>query len=496
MEVVLLSTKSTFELIMPALFPFHGRRFYADQFERLFRKPKASLVVVQGRRRIGKSAFVTHCGQTYAQHFLKFEGLGPREGGGVVEQLAAFAEQLAAQTKLPRMTLESWPQAFQLLATMLPTQGRVVLLFDEISWMASGDKDFAGHLKIAWDNLFGTRQNLVVVLCGSVSSWIEENVLKNTGFVGRTTWVFTLPPMPLPECVPFWRGKAARISTLEKIKTLAVTGGVPRYLEEIDPGQTAEQNIHRLCFDAGGLLFREFEDLFSSVFNRRAERYREICKALCGPAKTLTELSNDLKIGRGGILSEALAELESAGFITADLPFSPLGGVEKRIAKYRLSDNYTRFYLRYVAPEKRRIAGGLYRQRALETLPQWDTIMGFQFENLVLTNREPLLRHIGLANTPILNAGPYFQGKTLRTEGCQIDMLLRTKKSLYVVEIKLRDRILPTCMADVQEKIRRLKLPKGTPCRSVLVYHGALDASIPDEDYFDYLVPFERLFEA
>ncbi|MDH4475457.1 MAG: hypothetical protein QE274_03205, partial [Verrucomicrobiaceae bacterium] len=86
---------------MPALFPFHGRRYYADQFERLFRKPKASLVVVQGRRRIGKSAFVTHCGQTYAQHFLKFEGLGPREGGGVVEQLAAFAEQLAAQTKLP-----------------------------------------------------------------------------------------------------------------------------------------------------------------------------------------------------------------------------------------------------------------------------------------------------------------------------------------------------------------------------------------------------------
>ncbi|HBJ83079.1 MAG TPA: ATPase [Verrucomicrobiales bacterium] len=481
---------------MPALFPFHGRRFYADQFERLFRKPKASLVVVQGRRRIGKSAFVTHCGQTYADHFLKFEGLGPREDGGVAEQLAAFAEQLAAQTKLPRMTLETWPQALQILATALPTTGKVVLLLDEISWMAAGDKDFAGHLKIAWDNLFSTRQNLVVVLCGSVSSWIEENLLKSTGFVGRTSWVFTLPPMPLPECVPFWRGKAARISTLEKIKTLAVTGGVPRYLEEIDPAQTAEQNIHRLCFDAGGLLFREFEDLFSSVFNRRADRYRDICHALSGPAKTLTELSKQLKIGRGGIITEALTELESAGFITADLPFSPLGGTEKRIAKYRLSDNYTRFYLRYVAPEKKRIAGGLYRQRALETLPQWDSIMGLQFENLVLTNRDPLLRHIDLANTPILNAGPYFQGKTLRTEACQIDMLLRTKKSLYVIEIKLRDKIPPACITDVQEKIRRLKLPKGTPCRTVLVYHGELDASIPDEDYFDYLVPFERLFEA
>ena len=89
---------------MPAIAPFHGRQFYADQFERLNRKPKASLVVVQGRRRIGKSAFVTHCGRTFAEHFLKFEGLGPREGGGAAEQLAAFAEQLAAQTKLPRVT--------------------------------------------------------------------------------------------------------------------------------------------------------------------------------------------------------------------------------------------------------------------------------------------------------------------------------------------------------------------------------------------------------
>ncbi len=482
--------------LMPDLFPFHGRRFYADQFAQLLRRTKPSLVVVQGRRRIGKSAFVTHCGRTYADHFLKFEGLGPREGIGLPEQLRAFAEQLAAQTKLPRVTLESWPQAFQMLSTALPAKGKVVLLLDEISWMAAGDKDFAGHLKIAWDNLFSARKDLVVVLCGSVSSWIEANLLRSAGFVGRCSWVFTLPPMPLPECIPFWRGKAPRISTLEKIKTLAVTGGVPRYLEEINPAQTAEQNIHRLCFDPGGLLYREFDDLFSSVFNRRADRYREICRALSGPARTMTELTKHLDIGRGGIVTEALTELESAGFIISDLPFSPSGGTEKRVAKYRLSDNYTRFYLRYVEPERKRIAKGLYRQRALETLPQWDTIMGLQFENLVLANRDPLLRLIDLSNTPMLNAAPYFQGKTLRTEPCQIDLLLRTRKSLYVVEIKLRTRIDHGCIADVQEKIRRLKLPKGTPCRTVLVYHGELDPGVPDEDYFDYLVPFERLFEA
>ena len=394
------------------------------------------------------------------------------------------------------MTLENWSQAFQLLATALPAKGKIVLLLDEISWMAAGDKDFAGHLKIAWDNFFSLRPNLVVVLCGSMSSWIESNLLKSAGFVGRCSWVFTLPPMPLPECIPFWRGKAARINTLEKIKTLAVTGGVPRYLEEIDPSLTAEQNIHRLCFDPGGLLFREFDDLFSSVFNRRADRYREICRALSGPVKTLTEITDILKVERGGIVSEALNELESAGFITSDTPFSPIGGAEKRSPKFRLSDNYTRFYLRYVEPEHQRITKGLYRQRTLETMPGWDTIMGLQFENLVISNRDSLLRLIGLGSTPILNAAPYFQTKTQRTEACQIDFLVRTKKSLYVIEIKLREHIAQNCVEEVQEKIRRLKLPKGTPCRTALVYHGELDAGIVDEDYFDYLVPFERLFEA
>jgi hypothetical protein len=188
-------------------------------------------------------------------------------------------------------------------------------------------------------------------------------------------------------------------------------------------------------------------------------------------------------------------ELENSGFITADLPFSPLEGAEKRSAKYRLSDNYTRFYLRYVEPARKRIAKGLHRQRALETLPEWDTLMGLQFENLVIGNRDSLLRHIGLKNTPILNSGPYFQNKTARMQACQIDLMLRTKKNLYVVEIKLRQRITPSCIEEVQEKVRRLKLPKGTPCRTVLVYQGELDAGVVAEDYFDYLVPFEKLFE-
>jgi hypothetical protein len=81
------------------------------------------------------------------------EGLAPREHIGRREQLEAFTESLAAQTKAPKITLDSWPQAFKLLASLLPSSGSTVLLLDEISWMAIGAPDFAGHLKTAWDNL-------------------------------------------------------------------------------------------------------------------------------------------------------------------------------------------------------------------------------------------------------------------------------------------------------------------------------------------------------
>ena len=110
------------------------------------------------------------------------------------------------------------------------------MLLDQISWMAIGDPDFAGHFNTAWDNLFSRHPRLIVVLCGSVSSWIQKNIRNSTGFVGRCSWQFRLQPLPLSACNEFWKGKT--VNAAEKLKVLCVTGGVPRYLEEIDPAQT------------------------------------------------------------------------------------------------------------------------------------------------------------------------------------------------------------------------------------------------------------------
>jgi AAA+ ATPase superfamily predicted ATPase len=154
---------------------FIGREPEIEHFGQFLKKKTASLIVCQGRRRIGKSTLFRHCAEA-ADHFLLFEGLPPRDKIGKQNQLEAFAERIAAQTKAPKVDLPSWPQAFQLLDSVLPATGSTVLLLDEISWMATGDPDFPGYLKSAWDNLFSQRARLIVVLCGSVSSWIQANL--------------------------------------------------------------------------------------------------------------------------------------------------------------------------------------------------------------------------------------------------------------------------------------------------------------------------------
>ncbi|MFT5467635.1 MAG: AAA+ ATPase superfamily predicted ATPase [Verrucomicrobiales bacterium] len=475
--------------------PFLGRERESHEFQQLLDRTDATLVTCQGRRRIGKSRFIHTCAKK-ADHFYAFMGLPPREGITKQSQLDAFSEQIADQTKAPRVPLDSWYTAFRLLDSQLPGKGKIVILLDEISWLAIGDPDFSGHLKTAWDTLFSHHSRLMLVLCGSVSSWIEKNVLNNTGFVGRCTWQFKLAPLPLPKCHEFWGRRKSRVSSAEKLRMLAVTGGVPRYLEEIDPKLSAEQNIEKLCFNSSGLLFNEFNQIFHDIFNRKAPAYREIVRALVTGRGSVSKLSKSLKRIRGGTLSSALTELEQSGFIRKDVSFDPETAKPRpRAVRYRLSDNYLRFYLRYIEPVRSQIESGLYQQAPVETFRAWDTIMGLQFENLILENLPAMLAIAGLDKTPMLNAGPFYQAATKRKKGCQIDLMLRSRQSLYIFEIKFRKRIQKSVIGDVQRKVDNLSPSRSLAIRTGLIYEGTLDSEIEKSDYFDYLIPFDAFLK-
>jgi hypothetical protein len=473
---------------------FLGRDNELKKLEDLFVRPGASLAICRGRRRIGKSTLIHQFGAN-STRYLRFQGLAPREGMEEKDQLDSFGDQLFRQTGLPKVAIESWPQAFSLLAYQIGSEKTIVLL-DEISWMAMREPDFAGYLKNAWDLEFKSKPRLVMVLCGSVSSWIEENILNNTGFVGRVSLTITLDELPLPVCNEFWKKNKDHIAAGEKLKILAVTGGVPRYLEEIRPSLSAEENIRRLCFTKEGLLFSEFDQIFHDIFSKRADTYRDIAGALVSGSKPLHEIGRQIGWKRGGHLTEYLHDLELSGFIARDMVYSPKTARASRIARYRLSDNYVRFYLKYVFPHAANIRKGIYETVALDEIIAWDIILGLQFENLVLNNVTILLPILGIQPSVVLSISPYFQRAKIRTRACQIDLLIHTRHSLYVCEMKTGARIGREVIDEVREKVTRLERPRGLSVRTVLMYEGELDPAVARQGYFDKIVSFGDLLVA
>lgn len=243
--------------------PFYGRRDELRILEHELKKQSSSLVVIRGRRRIGKSRLIEEFGKDL--NTLYFIGFPINEKTTIESQRNEFALQMAHALKMPTIKSEDWSELFWHLGQQTAKK-QWLLVLDEISWIGSKDPDFLGKLKNAWDMYFSKNPKLMLILCGSVSTWIERNILSHTGFLGRVSVDLVLEELPLTECIQFWGKNKDRIASYEIFKVLSVTGGVPKYLEEIIPTKTAEENIYHLCFRSEGLLFREFEQIFSDLF--------------------------------------------------------------------------------------------------------------------------------------------------------------------------------------------------------------------------------------
>jgi AAA+ ATPase superfamily predicted ATPase len=466
---------------------FIGRQEEIKELLDLSKKKSTSFIVVRGRRRIGKSRLIKEFGK-YFDKFYSFAGLAPVEGITARDQLEEFSRQIAQQFKAPYARYDDWSDALWAVGERVKT-GKILLLFDEISWMGMNEPTFLSKIKHFWDNHLQKNDQLIFVVCGSASAWIEKNILSSTGFVGRISYTLTLEELPLSDCKQFW---PKNISAYEKLKLLSVTGGVPKYLEEINPKYSAEENIKRLCFTRGAFLVEEFRQIFSDLFLRDSPFYKKIIEVLVTGSKERNEICEILKIDPGGRISEYLAELELAGFIARDYAWNIKLGTDSKLSRYRLSDNYLRFYLRYIDKNLTKINRSGFRFKSLVSLPEWHAIMGLQFENLVLNNKRLVHQALSIAQDEIISENPFYQRSIRRSPGCQIDYLIQTKfNTLYVCEIKFSKHAVDTSVInEVQKKIDALRYPKGYSCRPVLIHVNSVTEDVVDSDFFAEIIDF------
>jgi len=473
---------------------FIGREKELAVLQSLQKKETASLACITGRRRIGKSYLIQKFAQSF-QFYTEIQGLGPHSNfHSKKDQLAHFATELSHQFNIKKQHYEDWDDAFIHLSEVT-SKGEHLVLLDEISWMAKDDPLFSAKIKSAWDSRLKKNPKLILVLCGSVSSWIEENILKNTNFEGRVSLQINLKELPIEDCLPFLDKS---IGPYELMTILSITGGVPKYLEEFYKKGVSNKQIAEFCFSESGLLFNDFEKIFAEIFTRKSKTYERIIRACLYKKLSPLELSRKCKIEYNSDFLHHLHHLELSGFVSRDYYFKPENNQPSKFSHIRLKDNYLRFYLKIIEPLKLKIQTGAKKIDGLTELKNLESIMGYQFENILLANRERIHQLLNITASEINSSSPYVQKKTATNKGaCQIDLLIHTNLDVfYLCEFKCQKRISKSIISETEKKVNMIKVPRRSSVKPVLIYLGELE---PDheseiEDYFYKCIPFERIY--
>jgi AAA+ ATPase superfamily predicted ATPase len=419
------------------------------------------------------------------QKFWSFAGLAPEKGISAQAQRDHFARTLAQMLKIPPLTFQDWSDAFEHLS--LHINPGDIILFDEISWMGAKDPTFIPKLKAWWDK---QTIHMLLVFCGSVSTWIQENILKSTAFLGRVHLTLSLEPLSIPESADFLRALGMQLSAYDMYKLLSVVGGIPWYLEQFNPTLTADDNLKQLAFEKNSLLVTEFDRIFHDLFNSKGVTYKKILYSLKDGVRTLSEIRQSLDFTHSGTLSQMMDHLIVAGFVMKQSLWSFKTCRPLKQSLYMISDPYMRFYLKVIEPNIHTIVDGGFHQAPLSTMPGFEAHLGLQLEALLIHNRPLLLQKLGLSPIDIVRSGPYRQTTTTTQQGCQIDYLIQTKThNLFICEFKFKKReISSDIINEMQEKISRLKAPKGFAKVAVLFHLSGVSTAVATCSYFYRIV--------
>jgi predicted AAA+ superfamily ATPase len=469
---------------------FVGRDLELAKLQELARLNVPSLVVIKGRRRVGKSRLATEFATRLSGYrSILITGMAPDEKVTAADEREDFASQLSRALSMPPPRADDWNTLLWALADRTAT-GKWVVILDEINWLGAKDATFLGKLKSAWDVHFSKNKKLILILSGSLTSWIERNILHSTGFVGRVHLDLTLDELPLRDCIPFLETGHQFLSSYEKFKIVAVTGGIPSYLERIDPASSADANIHRLCLTREGFLFCEFDLLFNDLFQKK-KFYRRLIAAVAEKPLELEGIYRKLNVEKAGYISECIQDLIEAGFLARHYTWSVKTGEPAKRSLIRVIDNYTRFYFRCIKPSKAAVDRGAVRLPAGS-----DGILGLQFENLILKNRPSVWAKVGIGADDIVFDNPYWQTATQKTRGCQIDYMIQCRNNtVYVCEIKFsKSQLQRAVISEVDRKIRSIAKPRNYTFRPVLIHVNGVDDSVLEERYFDTVIDFGELW--
>tara|TARA_R110002050_G_scaffold263065_1_gene403463 strand:- start:21147 stop:22565 length:1419 start_codon:yes stop_codon:yes gene_type:complete len=397
-----------------------GRANEIKTLDKILKKNSSSFLAITGRRRIGKTYLIDH----YFKKHLCFRITGI-QNVSIPEQLNNFAIKLAEFEKRPATnTLKNWQDAFLQLKYYLQSldkRSKKVIFIDELPWMATSKSNFLQLLAHLWNDYLSKEKHFVLVVCGSASSWLTKNIINDTGGLhNRLTDLINLNPFTLSESKEFLKSLSIQLGNQEIVKLFMTFGGVPYYLEQIRKGESASVAIERICFSNEGVLKNEYENLYKALF-KNAHNHEAIVKVLAKKLIGLTrkEIIDQSKISAGGLYNRTMEDLITSGFVTEYVPF----GRKKRGVMYRLNDEYSIFYHRFMESNKK-YKKGMWGQLSMsQSYKIWT---GFAFENVCLKHITQLKSALGIAAIYTEESSYRIKG-TDNQKGFQIDLIIDRK---------------------------------------------------------------------
>lgn len=300
----------------------------------------AQMILLYGRRRVGKTALLLHWAETNDTPYTYWSA----------EKEPANLQRRKLYARLQNVPLrqapifDSWAELWDAVANIIG-QKRHILILDELPYAAEGDPATLSALQHAWDHHF-QHSNIILVLCGSQVKAMEALQFHQSPLFGRLTGQWHLQPMPfttLAEFLPAW-------SHEERVAAYAVVGGIPAYLNWLNPGLSLVENIRQIILAEGGMFLAEPTFLLYDEV-REPQSYLAVLKAIGTGQHTLSEISHAAMIATSH-LSIHLVRLQELKMVERRLPATipPAQRRHSRQGRYHLQDPFFRFYFRFIAP--------------------------------------------------------------------------------------------------------------------------------------------------
>jgi len=407
-----------------------GRKREIKKIDLLLNSTRSEFLAVTGRRRVGKTFLV----DTLLQKYYCFSMTGI-QNGNTPTQLVNFGIKLSEyNSTLNPQTPKNWQAAFLQLKSYLktlPKKEKQVIFIDELPWVSTARSGFVQLLAHFWNDYLSKEAHFILVICGSATSWITKKIINDPGGLhNRVTEIIHLYPFSITETYAFLKSKGLRYSFQETAKIYMTLGGIPFYLENLRKGESFAIAIERICFSPTGILRNEYNNLYQALFNN-AEIHQAIVATLADypNGATHTEILHKAGIANSGSYQRAIQELILSDFIIEAVPF----GKKKRGTFFRLIDEYSIFYHRFIKSNKRYTSGMWQQLSSGQSYKIW---AGYAFESLCHKHIDAIKKALGIGMVYTEISGLRIPG-TSKKEGFQIDLIIdRKDESINLCEQK------------------------------------------------------------